>query len=163
MRIRWRGVGRAAAIVVVALIGMRLLPDLLRAPEPPPLGADVGLPKAKPAAASRPVVPEPTKPGAPAPKHPSKRRPTPVAVPDAPASTARIGTRTRRPKHRRRVPHRVKEKRSPPPEPTPESTPPPAPEYVPPPAAEAAPEPVPEPPPDPPSTPGDGSQEFAPR
>jgi hypothetical protein len=41
VRIRWRGVARAAAVVVVVLLGARLVPELLRAPEPPPLGADV--------------------------------------------------------------------------------------------------------------------------
>src|SRR5882724_1839293 len=48
VRIRWRGVARAAAIVLVGLIALRLLPGFLRAPEPPPLAADVGLPKATP-------------------------------------------------------------------------------------------------------------------
>ena len=53
VRIRWRGVARVAAVVLVALIALRLLPGLLRAPEPPPLGADVGLPRATPVRASR--------------------------------------------------------------------------------------------------------------
>src|ERR1700760_1821418 len=137
VRIRWRGVARVAAIVLVAMLGVRLLPGLLRAPEPPPLGADVGLPKAKPVRVAR--KPERT-------PHPPK------SIPDAPAATAKIGTRIRhRPK-----PRPPKPKSKPKPSPPPEPTPPPAPEYVPTPAPQAIPQPVPEPP----STPGDGSQEF---
>jgi hypothetical protein len=162
VRIRWRGVARAAAIVVVGLIALRLAPSLLRAPEPPPLGRDVGLPKAKPASKPVRVV----------------RKPRPKVhrrdVPDAPAAKATIGTRTR---HRRkfhqqhpnpspRAHERVaKMKPSPAPEPAPEpveSAPPPAPEYVPPPPPEPVPAPIPKPTPAPASVPGDGSQEFAP-
>jgi len=153
VRIRWRGVARAAAIIAVGLIALRVVPGLLRAPEPPPLGDDVGLPQA----ISVPVVP--TKPRG------THRR----TVPDAPAASARIGTGTR---HRRRLHHRrahpsrahepaAEAKPPPPPEPV-ESAPPPAPEYVPAPAPEAAPEPLPAPPPEPRSTPGDGSEEFTP-
>jgi len=164
VRIRWRGVARAAAIVVVALLAVRLLPGLLRAPEPPPLGRDVGLPRAKPAAARRAVAakprpavakPPPKSSKLAAPERARRSRPKPVAVPDAAASTARIGTRGRRPKRRHPAHPQAKPKRSPTPKPTPESAPPPA--------AEVVPEPLPEPPPTPRSTPGDGSQEFAPR
>jgi hypothetical protein len=163
VRIRWRGVARAAAIVVVGLIALRLLPGLLRAPEPPPLAADVGLPRAKPAAEAKPmvaVVDREAK-AAVVKRRPKPRRKTHKrahAVPDEPASTASIGTRKkqRRPPRCRDRPHR-KATVSSSPEPV-ESTSPTAPEYVPPPA----PEPSPEPAPTAPTTPGDGSQEFAP-
>jgi hypothetical protein len=149
VRIRWRGVARVAAIVLVALLVLRLLPGLLHAPEPPPLGADVGLPKARPVR----VVPHVVRQTKEAPRkevpHPRK------SVSDAPASTAKIGTSTRRRVRHHHHRQKPKPKRSPPPESTPE--------YVPPPAPQAVPEPLPEPPPAPPSTPGDGSQEFAPR
>ena len=145
VRIRWRGVARAAAIVGVGLIGLRLVPGLLRAPEPPPLGADVGLPKAGPAA-STPVRVVRKKP-------PSVRR---RRVPDAAAATATIGTRSRhRPERRRRAHRRARVEPVEPP-------PPPTPEYVPPPAPEPSPEPLPAPSRVPESTPGDGSEEFAP-
>jgi len=148
-------VARVAAIVLVALIALRLLPALLHAPEPPPVPANVGLPKGKPSAA-RPTRTKPPRP---------HRRP----LHDAPAATAKIGTGTRH--HRKRPPrsHPARPHRSPRPPPTSEGvepTSPPATELSPPPAPEPVPEPVPaplpEPPPAPPSVPGDGSQEFAP-
>jgi hypothetical protein len=132
VRIRWRGVARVAAIVLVAVIALRLLPGLLRAPEPPPLAGDVGLPKAA---------------------HP------PAPVPDPPTHRKQV---TNRHKPRVEKPHKHvtkrKHKADPPPEKIVESPPPPPPEYAPP----AAAEPVAEPTPAPPSAPGDGSQEFAP-
>jgi len=151
VRIRWGGVARVAAIVVVALLGVRLLPDLLRAPEPPPLRADVGLPKA----VAQPVVERPR----------TKPKPRPEAktrkVSDTPASTAMIESHTRR----KPEPPPRRHHRHPAPKTTPEqeeAASPPAPECAPPPAPEAAPEPLPEPPPEPSSAPGDGSEEFAP-
>jgi hypothetical protein len=165
MRIRWRGVARVAAILVVGLLVLRLLPGFLRAPEPPPLAADVGLPHAKPVTevprggAAKPVTDVPWRRAADRSaarprkqrrrSRPQKSRPRPVG--DAPASRAVIGSKRK---------HRVRQVAKPPsrPEPKPESTPPSVPEYVPP----VAPEPLPEPSPAPPSTPGDGSQEFAP-
>jgi hypothetical protein len=167
LRIRWRGVARVAAILVVGLLVLRLLPGFLRAPEPPPLAADVGLPQVKP-------VTEPPRGGAAQPmtdvsgrravgraraavrprkqrrrSRSQKSRPRPVR--DAPASRAVIGSKRK---------HRVRTVAKPPsrPGPKPESTPPPVPEYIPP----VAPEPLPEPSPATSSTPGDGSQEFAP-
>lgn len=149
IRIRWRGVARAAAIVLVALIAVRLLPGFLRAPEPPPLGADVGLPKAAP-------VTDVARPRGGAAKRPRRHRSHKShrrSVPDALASTAVIGSKRR---------HRVAPKPRPDPEKVVESAPSPPPEYVPPPAPEPVPEPLPEPPPAPRSTPDDGSEEFAP-
>jgi DNA polymerase III subunit gamma/tau len=158
VRIRWRGVARAAAIVVVGLIVLRLLPELLRAPQPPPLGADVGLPQARPArvvAKREPKRPQrkPQPPRGPK-RHPHERqaRRKVQAVPDPPASNAVIGTRRR---------HRP-DRRKPSPAAPVESTPSPVPEYVPPPTPEPLPTPLPEPAPTPPSAPGDGSEEFAP-
>jgi hypothetical protein len=166
VRIRWRGVARVAAIFVVGLIALSVVPRLLRAPGPPPLGRDVGLPKA---AVGRPVrvIREPSPPRRRKPRRRNKSRARHHAVPDAPAATAKIGTRTRR--HHARRSHRSSSASEPThfpgPEPGPEpveSAPPPAPEYVAPAPPEPAPTPLPEPPPTPESVPGDGSEEFAP-
>jgi hypothetical protein len=137
VRIRWRGVARVAAIVLVALVALRLLPGLLRAPEPPPLAGDVGLPKAAHRAA---------------------------AVPDAPTHRRQVTKRRHKPSIEKPRKHPVKRKRKPHPVPEKvvESPPPPPPEYAPPAAPEPVAEPLPEPAPEPVSTPGDGSQEFAP-
>ena len=45
MRVRWSAAGKATLVAVVALLALRLLPPLLKPPEPPPLAADVGLPR----------------------------------------------------------------------------------------------------------------------
>jgi len=151
VRIRWRGVARVAAIIVVGLFVLRLLPGFLRAPEPPPLAADVGLPKATPVTeaprgrAAKPATDVPERRAADRPRK-ERRRSRPRAVRDAPASTAVIGSKKNH-SHPKKVV---------------ESAPPPVPEYLPPSVPEAVPEPLPQPPPAPPSTPGDGSQEFAP-
>jgi hypothetical protein len=161
VRIRWRGVARVAAILVVGLVALRLLPGFLQAPEPPPLAADVGLPKATPVTevprggAAEPEADVPRRRAVAHPREgrrrsrPQKSHPRPVR--DAPASSAVIGSNRE---------HRVRKVAKPPPrsEPKPESTPPPVPEYVPP----LIPEPIPEPASAPSSAPGDGSQEFAP-
>jgi outer membrane biosynthesis protein TonB len=131
------------AIVAVGLIAVRLVPGLLRAPEPPPLGADIGLPKAKPATAAIGMADRHR------PKHRHRgKRAHPSPPHDEPTADAKL-------------PPVPKPAPKPAPEPV-ESAPPPAPEYVPPPAPEPAPTPVPEPAPAPSSTPGDGSEEFAP-
>ncbi len=168
VRIRWGGVARVAAIVVVGLLALRLLPGLLRAPEPPPLAADVGLPQAKPVR----TVAEPQRRRPPRKRKPHLRKhhrrvhPKPKArpepIPDGPASTTVIGSR-----HERRI-KRAAERESPEThpkpttEPVPESAPPQVPEYVPVPPPEPVAEPLPDPAPAPSSTPGDGSEEFAP-
>lgn len=175
VRIRWRGVAKVAAIALVGLVAARLAPGFLRAPEPPPLGADVGLPQAEVpregaaeratrvprGAGTKPVtgVPGRRAAGRAAARprkhrqrpHPRRSRPRPAR--DAPASKAVIGSGRR---------HRVVAKPPSRPEKVVESAPPPTQGYVPPAIPEAVAEPVPEPPPPPPSTPGDGSQEFAP-
>jgi hypothetical protein len=48
VRIRWAVLGKVAAIAVAGLAAVQVLPGLLRAPEPPPLAADVGLPRTAP-------------------------------------------------------------------------------------------------------------------
>jgi hypothetical protein len=182
VRIRWRGVARVAAIVVVGLLALRLVPDLLRAPEPPPLAANVGLPRAEPVRVAAKPRPGPLRrepeqirhrrepgrrtrrhrkePGRRARRH---RGAHPRAVADEPGSTAVIGSRHRRRrkivKPPRRHPETVAE---PPVESTPAPTPPPVPEYVLPPPPEPTPELLPESSPPPPPPPGDGSEEFAP-
>jgi hypothetical protein len=154
VRIRWRGVARAAAMAVASALALHVVPGLLRAPEPPPPAADVGLPKAR--GPVRAAQEQPRK---------IRRR----AVTDAPAATAKIGTRTRRRRERRhshpsppaRKPTPRTKAAEPPPEPV-GSLPPPGPEYVPPAVPERSPTSVPELPPAPESAPGDGSEEFAP-
>ena len=146
--------GRVAAVAVVGVVLLRLLPGLLQAPDPPPLGADVGLPKAAPVS----DVPR-ERPAARPRKGPRKlrhRRGRGPATKDSPASHAVIGSHRKRRVRKPSNPRHKLEK-------VVESTPPPVPEYTPPAAPEPVPEHLPEPPPTPPSTPGDGSQEFAPR
>ena len=46
VRIRWRSAARVLAVAGGCLLALRVLPGLLEAPEPPPLGDDVGLPRA---------------------------------------------------------------------------------------------------------------------
>src|SRR3954451_10335951 len=48
VRVRWTSAAKAAAIAVAALVALQALPALLKPPEPPPLAADVGLPKVVP-------------------------------------------------------------------------------------------------------------------
>ena len=43
MSVSWRQAARALAGVAAAILGLALLPSLLRTPEPPPLDPDVGL------------------------------------------------------------------------------------------------------------------------
>jgi len=154
VRIRWRGVARVATILLVGLFAVRLLPGFLRAPEPPPPAADVGLPKAMPVtevpgrlAADRPATRLRKQRRRSRPSRKSRARP----ARNAPASKAVIGSKRRQ--RARKVAERPSRS-----EPAPERSPPPVPEYVQPPA----PEPVPEPSPVPRSAPGDGSEEFAP-
>jgi hypothetical protein len=176
VRIRWRGVARVAAILVVGLIAVRLLPGFLRAPEPPPLAADVGLPKATPVTEvprggkGKPATVVPTHRAADrsAParrKHRRRSRPrksSTRSARDMPASTAVIASKHQRARrhHHRHAGRRESTAERPPP--SAESIPPPVAEYVP----AVTPEPIleapPEPPPTPSSTPGDGSEEFAP-
>jgi len=56
VRVRWRAVGKAAAIAAAGLAALALLPSLARPPVPPPLPRDVGLPRiARPARAPSPT------------------------------------------------------------------------------------------------------------
>jgi hypothetical protein len=134
VRVRWSTVAKVVLGAIIALLALQLLPALLKPPEPPPLAADVGLPK---------VVVEPVV------------KPVPAAAPKR-----HVPLRLQRePRRRKRLPAP-----SPAPvgnpKPAPNPLPPaPAPMPVPAPSPVPAPAPVPEPPP----PPDDGSVEFAPR
>jgi hypothetical protein len=147
VRVRWRSVGKVAALAAGGLIALQALPGLLRAPEPPPLAADVGLPRPLPGEVREEID-----------------------LRAGPADPARGGAVIRE----RVGPARVV-RRSPPkarpvlrPEPASISTPPPAPPSAPAPAPAASPAPPPQPeavsPAPPPAAPppSDGSVEFAP-
>jgi hypothetical protein len=45
IRIRWRSAARIGGFALAGLIVLKLLPGLLEPPDPPPLAADVGLPR----------------------------------------------------------------------------------------------------------------------
>ena len=59
IRIRWKALGKGVALAVAGLLALQVLPALLKPPEPPPLGADVGLPRVAVEAepAPRPTAP----------------------------------------------------------------------------------------------------------
>jgi len=157
MRIRRRGALRALAAALACGLAAKALPALLEPPRPPPLAADVGLPsvarQAVPPSLDRPPAP-------PVRVRVSAGRPvkTPHAARFRHDHVARPLQRRRR---RRRDPGEPMPA-APAPAPQPPSPPPvapaPTPAVVVPPAA-----PAPSPPPRPPASPGDGSQEFAPR
>lgn len=153
IRIRWKSLAKVAAALVAAAVALQLLPGLLKAPEPPPLGADVGLPRVADRGEGLRV------------ERRAERRRAPRSRANGRGDIAHavIGTRThRRPARRQRHAHPTpKPPASPPrfhPEPASASTPAPEP-----------PTPEPPPPPSPPPTPAptqpasDGSMEFAPR
>jgi len=129
-----------AAIAIVVLLALQALPGLMRPPAPPPLDADVGLPRATPHDA------EPELHQILAPKQPKldavRRRGQSVS-----AATAVISSKPRRPRRKHRQPPSVAL-------PAPEPPPAPAPTYSPPAALT--------PPPPAPTPAGDGSEEFAP-
>jgi hypothetical protein len=134
-----------AALCVVAAIAA--LPGLLRAPEPPPLGKDVGLPRVRDGAFLSHSEKK-------APKPPRRRH----AARSRPERAQRDGSRSKPPPAHK-----------PPDEPAPDPPPPaPEPQPEPPLTPEPAPEPVAPPPPPPTSPPPapppveDGSAEFAP-
>jgi hypothetical protein len=148
IRVRWRALGKGAAVAAVGLIALQLLPGLLRPPEAPPLASDVGLPRPDPLDANqvsrlagRQVDSHREGEG-------GRGR----------LGRARVAARPMRPSPRVRAPARP-----------PRPAPPPLPGAAPVPAvapAPPAPPPAPEPPvaaaPAPPPPPGDGSLEFAP-
>lgn len=151
MRIDWQVAAKLLGIAVAALIGLSLLPDLLRAPAPPPLDPRVGLlpaPEPASAVATKPASevkkkPPPIK----KPRHSRRppRRLKPAAAPEQ---------RSKEPPPERRAARSLRPERDP--EPTPIPAPPPAP-----PAPAAAPVPaVPPPPPADPTTAVE--QEFGP-
>lgn len=146
VRVRWGGVGKVAILAVAALLALEALPGLLRPPEPPPLGEDVGLPQIG-------LAPEP------APKSRFESRPMHDKGTTKPKNhkvepVARFQTVDRRPKGTTGSAGRdVISTRPRKPTPPAPSSPAPVP-YEPPPTHA----PVPAPP-----APGDGSEEFAPR
>src|ERR1700720_4072772 len=48
LRVRWRAVARGTAVLGAVLLGVQLLPSLLEPGPPPPLAADIGLPRGTP-------------------------------------------------------------------------------------------------------------------
>jgi hypothetical protein len=126
-RIRWSSLGRPIAAALATIVAIALLPGLLAPPEPPPLPADVGLPRA--AAVNLDAAP----------------RPLPRSTPDR-----RRPPGDRRPSERqgRRAPERDRDRSEPPPD-----TPAPAASAAGAPAPAAPPAPVPEPIPPPPPQP----------
>lgn len=56
VRIQWRAAGKGGAAILVAVLALVTGPKLLEAPAPPPLAADVGLPRRRPAA-TLPIAP----------------------------------------------------------------------------------------------------------
>lgn len=151
LRVRWQSAARALAALAAAGLAITLAPGLLKTPEPPPIAADVGLPRVIERTGSSPRPPEPRAPrvglgrakalparrhrhhrpkdaGAAIPKPPSvpQKSPLPQKLPpgDGPTPPAYV--------------------------PTPSPTPVPAPPPVPAPTPQTAPAPT------------DGSEEFAP-
>lgn len=153
VRVRWRGVGKVAAVLIAGLVALQVLPGLLKPPEAPPLAADVGLPRVSVPHEPAVEIHEPAQASKPPKVKPEPRRSNGLS-----AATAVIGTTPRRHKPRRREPRgdlfSHTERKSPAPPPPAPPPPPEPPPYVPPPA--------PEPPPNPPPPPTDGSVEFAP-
>jgi hypothetical protein len=45
LRVRWSAAGKVAVAIVVGVLALRAVPALVQPPEPPPLAADVGLPR----------------------------------------------------------------------------------------------------------------------
>ncbi|MGN6216725.1 MAG: hypothetical protein ACTHN7_07190 [Solirubrobacterales bacterium] len=107
VRVRWARAGKAAAIAIAGLVALQALPGLLKPPAPPPLEADVGLPRvvpkepapvrrrrgrqavgpaivvAKPAAPAHP--PKPPSPSSPSTPEPAAYVPPPPPAPAAPS------------------------------------------------------------------------------
>src|SRR3954465_3500688 len=87
---RWAGQAKVAGIAAALLLSLQALPALLRPPQPPPLGADVGLPQ---------VVPAPEEPPPPEPRFEEHRRRAKGATG---SPTAAVISSRPRPKHRHR-------------------------------------------------------------
>jgi hypothetical protein len=120
-QIRWRSVGRAAAIAAAAIAGIISLPALLGSDKPPPVPPDVGL---------RPAPAEPT-PAATPQAAASPDTPPPAVPKRAPGNRHRLAERNR---HREQS-HPDRERRHPRHQqhnPLPETTPAPTPSYTPP-------------------------------
>jgi len=134
---------KLAGAGALALFALQALPHLLRPPEPPPLAADVGLPRV--ISAAEPSGSGPHRPPLPEPR--IKRSPVRSGV--GPAEVV-IASEPRPKRHRR--PRAVAVPAPPAPPVAATAEPPPAPTPVPPPP----------PAPGPSAPPSDGSEEFAP-
>ncbi|HEX5929805.1 MAG TPA: hypothetical protein VFY48_10470 [Solirubrobacterales bacterium] len=139
VRIRWKGLGKVAAAAVAGLLALQALPGLLRAPQPPPLAPDVGLPRVQvqrpePVAAPKPPPRKPRR------SQPPKPRPIRRAEPLGRNTTQKRGSTDRGEVEAAPVPLAVPAQA-----PAPVAPPPPVPPPIPPPAP-----------------PGDGSVEFMP-
>jgi hypothetical protein len=102
-RIRWSSLGRPIAAALAMIVAIALLPGLLAAPEPPPLPADIGLPRGSAAvnldASRRPLLRSAPDPGRPrvdrrpgerlGRRAPERDRDRPEPPPDTPAPAAR--------------------------------------------------------------------------
>src|SRR6188472_652488 len=142
LRIRWSQAGAVILVGALVLLALRVAPSLLRAPEPPPVPADVGLPRIE-AAPVKPIEITQPKRVPPHPEHVHRRR-----------------------KRKHHAHHQPKQKNKERLVPTPPPVPPPTPEAPEEPASsapppEASPPSVATPTPEP-APPDDGSSEFAP-
>lgn len=151
IRIRWRALGKVAAIAVAAVAVLQALPKLLQPPAPAPLARDVGLQgiEVERRPAKRVEFLSHTESKSP------RRRPRASLPPDVISSVP----------HRRAKPQKTREASQPQPRrnsPKPSGSSPPAASPTPesPPPATASPVPIEAPPP--PEPPSDGSEEFAP-
>ena len=160
MSVSWRIAARAGLTAAAAVAALALLPSLLRAPEPPPLDPDVGLP---PAGGAEVAVVEPRREKA------SKggEGPRREADPERPASRRRDGGRPGHPPEPEATEHERQAPRDPSPPPATPSAVPVATPVAPPPApAPPAPNPEPSPPqpepPPPPQSHAPGIDEFGP-
>ena len=146
------GLGKGLALALVGLLALQVLPSLLTAPAPPPLAADVGLPKVAierkpPVAPSRsnaPIAAAPESHG----HHAHLKR--------LPAQEDLDRKVSSKPKPR----HRHKKRRGTPPPLATQAPPPPTESSL---TPEPPPTPTPPPTPEPPPPADEGSMEFAPR
>jgi len=158
VRVRWSQASLLIVAVVGSLFALKAAPSLLAPPEPPPIPADVGLPRITPEASATRAGANTSKPKRPRRSAP-QRRPKPKhkrsqqsAAPKRPKPNPGLRRQQKAPK----APSQPPPPQSPVPEPPPEPTP----SYVPSPEV-VSPAPTPEPAPVTPA-PNDGSMEFAP-
>jgi len=152
-------VAKVAGLALAGLVAVAVVPGMLRAPEPPPLGRDVGLPRAGDGAFRTRAMQKAPKQRGRGHERPPRRHHERARRRHRPANRRSNGAflspgEKKAPKPERRRPARVEP--TPEPAPAPEPAPPPSPEPV-----ASPPPPTPSPPPPGPQ-PEDGSAEFAP-